>query len=415
MLVAARWVMTSASSFLLASRQCEIAELEQLAHTSELVAVAGRFIHALQRERGISNVFLGSGGLRFASQRVGQVAASEAAEREMRAQFGLLDTDPRRVGAGSRLFNAVALVLHAMEGLPRLRTRIAARAIAAPDATAAYGRLVAGLLGVVFDAADSATDPQVSRALVAMFNFMQGKEFTGQERAFGSRVFAAGYVDAAGQQHWRHLVESQDACLQVFRDFAEPQVLQFERSCHEPRVAADIERLRHLGGSLRGELDPNLSHPWYEACTRRMDAMKEVEDFLASHLRALCEARIAQARDELRDQRATLDALLQRMEPVGSGTAPALGPQLERSVLEMAQAQARRLQEMGDELQAVRASLQERKLVERAKGLLMAHRQMSEDDAYKALRQMAMNQNRRLVEVASALLSLADVLPGGAH
>jgi AmiR/NasT family two-component response regulator len=50
--------------------------------------------------------------------------------------------------------------------------------------------------------------------------------------------------------------------------------------------------------------------------------------------------------------------------------------------------------------------------VERAKGLLMAHQDMSEDDAYKALRQMAMNQNRRLVDVANAVLSLAEVLPG---
>jgi hypothetical protein len=407
--------MTSAYSFLLASRQSEIAELEQLARTSELVAVAGRFIHALQRERGISNVFLASGGSRFASQRVSQAAATAAAEHEMRVQFDRLEAQPGRLGAASRLFNGVALVLHAMDGLPRLRASIAERSIAAADATAAYGRLVAGLLGVVFDAADSATDPQVSRALVAMFNYMQGKEFAGQERAFGSRVFAAGCVDAPGQQHWRHLVESQDACLQVFRDFSDPQALQVERASHEPLVAADIERLRHIGADLRGELDPNLSHPWYEVCTRRMDAMKTVEDFLALHLRALCESRIAQARDELRDQRATLDALLQRMEPVSSGAALPLGPQLERSVLDMAQAQARRLQEMGDELQAVRASLQERKLVERAKGLLMAHRHMSEDDAYRTLRRMAMNQNRRLVDVAGALLSLADVLPGGAR
>ena len=68
---------------------------------------------------------------------------------------------------------------------------------------------------------------------------------------------------------------------------------------------------------------------------------------------------------------------------------------------------------MGDELEAVRASLNERKAVERAKGLLMAHRHMSEDEAYKALRQMAMNQNRRLIDVAEAVLSLADVLPQG--
>ena len=75
--------------------------------------------------------------------------------------------------------------------------------------------------------------------------------------------------------------------------------------------------------------------------------------------------------------------------------------------------QAQRLQQMGDELDMVRASLNERKIVERAKGLLMAHRQLSEHEAHKTLRQMAMNQNRRLVDVAQAVLAMAEILPPG--
>jgi hypothetical protein len=408
--------MKSASSFLLASRQCEITELEQLARRCELVSVIARFIHALQRERGTSNVFLGSQGARFADERAAQVAACESSEREVRTHFDLLDTEPGHVHNGSRLFNGVALVLHAMDGLAELRAAVAQRRLRAPEATAAYGRLVAGLLGVVFEAADSATDPQVSRALVAMFNFMQGKEFAGQERAFGARVFAAGYIDASGQQQWRHLVDSQRACFEVFADFADAENLQADQASQEPAVAAEIERLRRLGCHARaGPLDANLSHDWFELCTRRMDAMKLVEDFLALHLRRLCTSRIEQALAELHDQRATLDGLLHQATPVATSTPAALGPHLDRSVLAMVQAQSRRLQEMGDELESVRATLQERKLIERAKGLLMAHRQLSEDDAYKALRQMAMNHNRRIVDVAGALLSLSDVLPSGAR
>jgi AmiR/NasT family two-component response regulator len=79
-------------------------------------------------------------------------------------------------------------------------------------------------------------------------------------------------------------------------------------------------------------------------------------------------------------------------------------------VLGLVQQQALRLQAMSDELETARASLNERKLVERAKGLLMAHRRLSEDDAYKTLRRMAMNQNRRLVDVAQAVLAMADML-----
>jgi hypothetical protein len=171
--------------------------------------------------------------------------------------------------------------------------------------------------------------------------------------------------------------------------------------------------MRRLGLSSAGALDAELSDAWYAQCTRRIDGMRAVEDILAERLRQLCARRIAQARTELRDQRTMLEALAAQSRAPAADALPAFGPHLERSVLALVQEQALRLQAMGDELDAARASLNERKLVERAKGLLMAHRRMSEEDAYKALRQMAMNQNRRLTDVAQAVLSLADVLPGG--
>jgi hypothetical protein len=404
--------MKSGSSFLLAARQCEIAELEQLARTGELVGGIGRFIHALQRERGMSNIFLSSNGRRFGDQRVLQVAECTAVELQVRAVLDQLDTDASQVRNGSRLFSRVAVVLHGLEGLAAHRARIADRKLSAADATIAFTRIISGLLALVFEAADSATDPEVSRALVAMFNFQQGKEFAGQERALGSRGFAAGRIDLAEQQQWRHLIESQQASFQAFADFSDPEVLRADRASRDPEVLADLERMRRIGCSARGgELDANLSQDWYEAATRRIDAMREVEDLLATHLQNLCEGRIAQARAELQDQRVALEAL---STEAGDPTGPApYGPQLERSILGMVQEQSRRLQAMSDELDAVRATLNERKVVERAKGLLMAHRHMSEDEAYKALRQMAMNQNRRLIDVANAVLSLADVLPGG--
>lgn len=403
--------MKSGLSFLLAARQCEFAELEQLARTCALVGVIGRFIHALQRERGLSNIFLASQGQRFGEQRLQQVADCRQTEMEVRVHFEQLGAESARGRNGSRLFSRVAVVLHGLDGLPALRASIGQLATTPRDALAAYIKLVAGLLAVVFEAADSATDPKVSRALLALFNFMQGKEFAGQERACGAGAFASGHMDAASQQHWRHLIAAQDGCFQVFTDFSDPQLVAAEQASHEPEVLAELERLRRIGCTARPAeaLDTNLSQLWYDTCTRRMDAMKAVEEQLALHLRGLCESRIAQARAELRDQRAILEAL-----SAEAAAAPAsYGPQLERSILGVLQEQQRRLQAMADELDAVRASLNERKVVERAKGLLMAHRQMSESDAYKALRQLAMNQNRRLVDVAHNVLALAEVLPGG--
>lgn len=404
--------MKSASSYLLAARACEIAELEQLARTGALVGLIGQFTHALQRERGISNVFLGSQGQDFGAERLQQVGRCEQLERDVRAEFDRMDTDADQVRNGARLFSRVALVLHALDGLPALRTHVGRRAITPHDSTEAFSRLVAGLLAVVFEAADNATDPQVSRALVALFNFMQGKEFAGQERAFGAAIFASGRIDPTGQQHWRHLIELQEGCFQVFGDFTDDQARQAAHACQDPKVLSQLERLRRIGVTLdgNGALDAALSRPWYDCCTHRIDAMRRVEDLLALNLRRLCGQRIAQAREELRDQQALLQSLAAQAEALpGPGH---YGPHVERAVLDLVQEQGRRLQAMGDELDTARASLNERKVVERAKGLLMAHRQMTEDEAYRALRRMAMNQGRRLVEVAEAVLATAEVLPG---
>lgn len=81
-----------------------------------------------------------------------------------------------------------------------------------------------------------------------------------------------------------------------------------------------------------------------------------------------------------------------------------------RPVLEVAIARFRAFQELKTELEQARNSLADRKLIERAKGILMERRDCSEDDAYRALRQMAMSRNQRLVEVARNVIELSALL-----
>jgi hypothetical protein len=406
-------VVTSALTYLLTARRCEIDELERLERTGELAGTVAAFVHALQRERGMSNIFVASHGQRFAAMRLEQGVECDALQAQAIACFETLAADPASVRNGARLFNRVATTLVALEGLPQLRKRIAGRAIGAHEATAGFVRLVAGLLAVVFEAADSAGDPEISRALVALFHFMQGKEYAGQERAHGAAVFATGRIDASDQQQWRHLIQQQHHCLDVFKEFADASVAEAELASVDHRNLVQLERLRRIGHAL-GAMPPDesLVDEWYECCTARLDAMRNVEDVIAARLRALCGERIGRAREALRDQQATLERLHHDAGTGAANAPPVIGPQLERSVLDMVHEQARRLQEMSDELDTARAALNERKLIERAKGVLMAHRHLSEEEAYRSLRQLAMNQKRRVVDVAQAVLAMADVLPG---
>lgn len=80
-------------------------------------------------------------------------------------------------------------------------------------------------------------------------------------------------------------------------------------------------------------------------------------------------------------------------------------------MMEMIRQQSQRLQALSAELASAHATLHERKQVERAKGLLMQHRGLTEQQAHGLLRKMAMNQNRRLIDIAEAMLAVADILP----
>jgi response regulator NasT len=88
------------------------------------------------------------------------------------------------------------------------------------------------------------------------------------------------------------------------------------------------------------------------------------------------------------------------------------GLQAERvkPVLDVALARFRRERKLRDELSDTRRQLADRKLIERAKGVLMARSGLGEEQAYQKLRGMAMNKNLKLVELAQRILDVEDLL-----
>lgn len=432
--------MTSMLAFLVAARRCEIHDLEQLARSCELVQAVSELVHQLQGERGASNLFLASGGARFGAQRAARVAASHATEAAVRAWLA----QPEVCGAapaqampgGARLFTRIALALHALDGLAELRDEISAMRCAAEEATQRFNRVIAALLSLVFEAADVAADPAVSRLLVALFNLMQGKEFAGQERAAGAAAFAAGATGRAGEQALLHLIEAQEACFERFEAFCPPDTHAAWGAAQRAMPLAELERLRRklIAAGQGAVLAPALAEDWFACCSARLDEMHSIESALAGGLRATCIERIAALQldpDDPQSLLQTVAGLSEAAAPMGifiaeqaadadstgedggdaAVTTEPLGPRLTRSIVDALHAQSCRLQAMSDELAAVRAALDERKLIERAKGVLMRHQALAEDEAYRLLRQTAMNQGRRLVEVAQAVLAMAELLP----
>ena len=95
---------------------------------------------------------------------------------------------------------------------------------------------------------------------------------------------------------------------------------------------------------------------------------------------------------------------------VGAYVVDGLKKERVKAVLDMAISRFKAFNDLREELDRARQALDERKVVERAKGILMKERGLTEEAAYALLRKAAMSDNKRVVEIAQAVITAAGLL-----
>jgi response regulator NasT len=83
-----------------------------------------------------------------------------------------------------------------------------------------------------------------------------------------------------------------------------------------------------------------------------------------------------------------------------------------RSILDAAIATFDEYRRLQGELDRTRSELADRKKIERAKGIVMTQRGINEPAAYRLMRKAAMDQNRRLVDIAESIIAAEELLAG---
>jgi response regulator NasT len=87
-----------------------------------------------------------------------------------------------------------------------------------------------------------------------------------------------------------------------------------------------------------------------------------------------------------------------------------------RSIVDVTISRFHAFDRLRSELQMAKSALEDRKVIEQAKSILMQQRGCSEEGAYVLLRRTAMNQNRKIAELARSLVAAASLLrPGAEH
>ncbi|GFN28427.1 nitrate regulatory protein [Achromobacter denitrificans] len=403
--------------FLLAARRSELHGLEALAGTCELVLKISALVHALQKERGYSNLTLCGDDERLLPALAGLSDEASAVEADARAFLDGLETGAAAGAGRARLLNCIAYALFRLDELPRLRRQVRDRRVPAHEADSRFTLVIASLLAVVVEAADSALDAGVTRNLVALLNFMQGKELSGQERACGVMGFTAGWFSDEQKARMLGLAANQARSFDSFAQYAQDAPLQCWEQArqHDPQVQRMRDMAQRTSDTQR--VDGSLAGLWFDLCTARIDAMRDVETRLAHDLAQHCARRIAETRQELDDRR----LLLSRYADHASGRAPSLvfsvqsrildappqdgvGKELERSILDMMREQALRMQRADDALSSVRGALDESKRIDRAKLLLISRYGLAEPAAHERLQRAAMDGGLSLAEAARRIV-----------
>ncbi len=264
-------------------------------HVAEIVGLGpalGALVHELQKERGMSAGFVGSGGARFGEKLPAQRAVTEAALAELREAVA------ERMGeeAPMPFLRALAEDLGRFEVLPAIRRQVDELAIDVSGMASVYTGLIRRLLDTTKSMVLIATEPSLVHAIVAHVHFLEAKELAGQERALGTVGFGRGKFEPELYNGFLRRVVSQELLLDEARFWADREMRAMLDSFRDSRPFREISRLREraLATLGDGDLGGITGEEWFAAMTRKIDAMREIENrfvsMLATRAAALAEA-----------------------------------------------------------------------------------------------------------------------------
>ncbi|MBE0379264.1 nitrate- and nitrite sensing domain-containing protein [Pseudoalteromonas prydzensis] len=413
--------------FLLAAKYEEIHALEQLQKSCYNLIKLGQFVHQLQKERAMSNIYLASNRTLFEQQLQQQIKHSDVLQQALFESLAqtYLCTKP---GVGnSRLYNLITISLQSLDTLYSLREKVAKQALSASQSTQSFTQIISSLLNVFLETADGASDPVITRLLVAYFNFMQGKEYAGQERAYGAMAFASNKFDTEQKALLSHFQHNQQTSFEFFSQYADEQLIASYKLLLQDESNQEIDKLR----TMLQQLAPNnnqelsqLSEVWFDVATARIDIMHQIEQQISKRLIAAAKEQIVAAKQSLDTHQGTL-AIITKDSPDFSisTTATLLSAELNgytntniaaeklaanKTMYDLIAEQSQHIKLINNALSEARNVINEQKVINQAKFILIEQLKLTEAQAHKKLQKQAMDNHISLHKVAEQIITLVD-------
>ncbi|MDY0074199.1 MAG: nitrate- and nitrite sensing domain-containing protein, partial [Thauera sp.] len=247
---------------------------------SEFSVHLSGLIHELQKERGLSTGFVGSGGSNFRVELDAQRSESDRHRAALQSWVAESAALPPAVVA------ALDTAGRSLAALAGKRSEVGSLSLSSGAAFGYYSDTIGDLLAVLERSAAAAEAAELVRDMTTYLMFVSAKEQAGRERAALNGLFAANQR-ASLELHRRviAIITAQDVHLDGFRARAPEQWADALDGVLRSAVGVEAERLRQqaLERMEFGYFAVEPAH-WFETITSKINGMKEVEDLIAGDI-----------------------------------------------------------------------------------------------------------------------------------
>ena len=256
---------------------------DNISRLCQYIVTASELVHELQKERGTSGVYIGSGGNKMKDV-LGDYKRNTDKALASLQQF-MASFDGGYYGA---VFNEkIRSPLNQLRDLNTKRTAVIGLSIAKEEIVGYYTAIIANFIKSFESVALEANHPRISGHVYASVNFISAKELSGIERAVLSGIVAANKAaDTRNLNNWVSLRNGQERFMNSFENLASQEVLSFYKSTHTGHVVEKVSKIRNVVLEKAGEGNFGITaDEVFEALTQRIDILKNIEDFQMLNIR----------------------------------------------------------------------------------------------------------------------------------
>ena len=272
---------------------------EKLKTSISIAERVSLLVHELQKERGRTAGFLGSGGKTFSKELKEQ--RKETDKRIAQLKEILSKETVQALPPKAREF-FISLINDQLPQLIEVRNKVDNLSIPLNKAIEFYTQLNNRLIDSVGLLSSESTDPGIARELLAYADFMYAKEKAGLERAILSVAFANNkFLSNQHLERFIDLMAQQKAFLKAFQLAAPENVYQYYIKTVKNSVPYQkVKKYEELAISKSAEgnfnVDPDV---WFQTITEKINLMKKVEDYIAKDLIQRIDRIIENSKSEL--------------------------------------------------------------------------------------------------------------------